>query len=164
MARSLIIYACGSIAKLDLFLGAKAKWIFSLLLTQHWSQDWCDICVGSREIWQKYGSPWQPWQLLTAPGDCSSRNWQWKILAPAETTFQFESAGHFTTLPLSFPLSVVLTCTLDMAAMTVSARNISPAAYFGFWVNLLRLRLPDCHGCQGMADILARHLSSKLQL
>lgn len=57
----------GSSAKVDSFLGAKAKWIFSLLLTQHWSQDWCDICAGSREIWQKYGSPWQ---LLPTPLVC----------------------------------------------------------------------------------------------
>lgn len=103
------------------------------------------------------------------------RNWQWKVLAPAETTFQFESARQLCfPLSLSLSLSLPLSCLSSLALSTAASRwqwvreIYRPQHILGFGLTSPRLArvafARPGHGCQATPDTLARHLSLQPQL
>lgn len=75
------------------------------------------------------------------------RNWQWKILAPAETTFQFESAGHLYRSP-SLSLPSLSSCLSSLALSTAASRwqwvreIYRPQHILGFGLTSPRLASP----------------------
>lgn len=153
MATPLIIFACSSSSKWGehwfIFWGGQKQNEYFLYFLRNTGRK---IDVTFVLALEKYGRNmaalgsslaalsfplWLFAQKLAMKNSSASRNdisiWKCWALCFPHTYFSL-SLSLSIAVALSFLLSF-FTYTLDSTAMTVSARNISPAAYFEFWVN-----------------------------